>query len=459
MSASQAFFEKHYPVEIPVDALRHPAAAALATLLNSDAYGGASLVSCRGGNADFPDACLLLIDVEVALGQRKLVNDVSSVERMAFAYVRVDVLPSVCPLREDFPVDVPHLNLTARDEPRSLCLFEMPPEEALRLATPFVLIERVRFWLRETAHGRLHGDDQPLDPTFAKSWQPVVLPMADTVPGQCDLFYGRRASDHGGCPIFLEAAAEAVKTEAGKRSRPAISAIVVVTKPLPHARLRMAPLDVAELLEAFEGMQLDLLADIQAALRMWPLKPRLKELISQRCLIIVRTPIERSPGNIGGEAVKAFLTYCTAKVLAEKLGAFCEADGFAARLIAPPPVDHAALTSLRLLPMDVYRPFDRMVAHAASGLTGQPSAPVPITLVGAGALGSQLALTAARMGLGSWTVVDPDHLLPHNMARNGLSPTFVGWPKAEAVAHEIRSLLGDNGNRGRFPGDQTAVAA
>lgn len=319
MSAWQAFFEKHYPLEISVGALHHPAAAALAALLRSDVYGGANLVSCRGGNTEFPSACLLLVDVEVALGQRKVVNEVRSVERMAFAYVRADSLPSVCPLREDFPVDVPHLNLTARDEPRSLCLFEMPPEEALRLATPFVLIERVRFWLRETAHGRLHGDDQPLDPTFAKSWQPVVLPMADAVPGQCDLFYGRRASDHGGCPIFLEAAAE---TEGGKQSRPAISAIVVVTKPLPHARLRMAPLDVAELLEAFESMQVDLLADIQAALRMWPLKPRLKELISQQCLIIVRTPIERSPGNIGGEAIKAFLTNCTAGMLAEKLGAF-----------------------------------------------------------------------------------------------------------------------------------------
>ena len=80
------------------------------------------------------------------------------------------------------------MNLAHPGNPRSLCLVEMPVEEALRLATPFVLIERVRFWLKETAYGRLHGDDQPLDPVFGLSSNPVVLPPITSSDGRSGLF-------------------------------------------------------------------------------------------------------------------------------------------------------------------------------------------------------------------------------------------------------------------------------
>ncbi|MEJ1979032.1 MAG: hypothetical protein WDN49_25825 [Acetobacteraceae bacterium] len=136
----------------------------MAALLASDSYFGGKLVACTGGHSRYPDDNLLIVDLEVELGQRKLSNDIRAVERVGIAFVGQSSLPSVYPLRDDFPSDVPHLNLTWGNEPRSLCLFEMAMEEALRLATPFVLIERVRFWMRETAYGKLHGDDQPLDP-------------------------------------------------------------------------------------------------------------------------------------------------------------------------------------------------------------------------------------------------------------------------------------------------------
>src|SRR5206468_123840 len=110
-------------------------------------------------------------------------------------------------------------------------------------------------------------------------------------------------------------------------------------------------------------------------------------------------------------------------------------------LTAPPP-DMEALRKLTIFPMDVHRPFGRGLAQASSGLGVITSEPIHVTLVGAGALGSQIAMTAARMGLGVWAIVDPDHILPHNMARYGLSSLFVGRPKAEALAREINNLLG-----------------
>lgn|SRR5215217_1269184 len=59
------------------------------------------------------------------------------------------------------PNAVPHFNLAPRGEPRSLCLFDLAQDEILRILTPYVLLERTRRWLRETAYGRPHGDDHP----------------------------------------------------------------------------------------------------------------------------------------------------------------------------------------------------------------------------------------------------------------------------------------------------------
>ena len=62
-------------------------------------------------------------------------------------------------------------------------------------------------------------------------------------------------------------------------------------------------------------------------------------------------------------------------------------------------------------------------------------------LVGAGALGSQVALNLGRQGFGKWTILDEDRLLPHNLPRHGLPSGYVGWEKAKAVAHAINSVF------------------
>lgn len=64
-------------------------------------------------------------------------------------------------------------------------------------------------------------------------------------------------------------------------------------------------------------------------------------------------------------------------------------------------------------------------------------------LIGAGSLGSQLAINLAREGRFRWTIVDQDSLLPHNLARHALHPVEVGVPKALGLANRIDALLGE----------------
>src|SRR5205823_4548508 len=83
--------------------------------------------------------------------------------------------PEVVALRSDFP-RVPHLNHRNREFPRSLCLYEQPwPEIALRW-TPSAFVERIRYWLAETAKGTLHHADQPLEPLLLGTGRRIIIP-------------------------------------------------------------------------------------------------------------------------------------------------------------------------------------------------------------------------------------------------------------------------------------------
>lgn len=443
MSGWQAYLEGLYPILLEPSGIKHAAAAGLAQLLLSEAYAGATLVSCRGGNAAWPDADLLIVDVAVDLGQRERRADIRAVERVGITYVSGASLPAVYPLRDGFPADLPHLNISFRGTPQSLCLFEMEAEEALRLAVPFVLIERIRFWMRETAYGRLHGEDQPLDPVIMSNGQAVVLPLPEQDTETSPVFYGFRASDHPGCPaILLPAAAVSAGTRARRKN--GFSAIHVTTEPLPNGRIRNYPRNVGELVEIYSDLGVNLVPVLRAAFMAWVSLPGVRDFLEQACIIVVRTPITRSDGTVGGASIKAFLTERKAQELAISLGALISEGGFVGRMInvPPPAVIGAELAKHALVAADVHRPFDRAMARATSGAQAAANDPVAVTLVGAGALGSQVALTAARMGIGKWSVVDPDHLMPHNLARHVLTHDYLGWAKAEAMAAIIRDLLG-----------------
>jgi hypothetical protein len=63
-----------------------------------------------------------------------------------------------------------------------------------------------------------------------------------------------------------------------------------------------------------------------------------------------------------------------------------------------------------------------------------------LVIVGAGSVGSALALMAARAGVGRFTLIDVDTLEPENVCRHLCDLGAVGRPKVEAVAKLIRRV-------------------
>lgn len=433
---SKVFFDTYFELSCPPSDIGGSGSSALLQWIGSGRDPGLRLVECR--KTAKSELELLIVDLDVSLGQRKPVNPIQETESIGIVF-RDGTVPCVFPLRAGFPLEVPHLNIAFGEVPSSLCLFDLPTEEILRILSPVMLIERTRWWLRETAHGRLHGDDQPLDPLFGGIAETVILPEPISSLENIPLI-GFKRSDSETFPILVKY--QYVANRLGvSPDAPRFSCIVVQTTPVSHGRLRALPRSLGELLSVYAEREFDLVSPLVAHFQNWLESEADLALFNNRCLLIVATPIERTRGQVEAIAAKGFFSKCPAKTVAEAVGAVWEAGGVIARPITPTPPDTTALSAIDLVPAHIRMPFDRQLAQEASGHSLQEP-PLKILQIGAGALGSQIALTAARGGIGQWTIVDPDHLLPHNLARHALSKFEVGMLKADAVATEINSLLG-----------------
>jgi hypothetical protein len=432
----EAFFRRYFDKSCSTNEIEGDTAAALIGWIASGRDTALRLLECyKSGKSKLE---LLVVEIDVSLGQRRPANAVLESEKIGLVF-GVGTVPSVFPLRTDFPIEVPHLNIAMGEIPESLCLFDLPADEVLRILSPVMLIERTRWWLRETAHGRLHGDDQPLDPLFAGNAASVILPELSTeLNGKPLVGFKRSNSDHA--PILVENPIQAGRFGIPPDA-PRFSCIIMQTPPVAHGRLRSFPCNMAELIEVYRQRDIDLVPALTQQFRAWLENETDIVLFQNHCLLIVATPIERTPGQIEKTNIKGFFASCDATTLAEAVGAVISAEGKLARPIIELPPNLTNLQEITLEPANIHMPFGRRLALESSGLPVRET-PQKVLLIGAGALGSQVAITAARSGIGEWEIVDPDHLLPHNFARHGSSKSAVGVLKAEAVAADINGLLG-----------------
>lgn len=136
---------------------------------------------------------------------------------------------------------------------------------------------------------------------------------------------------------------------------------------------------------------------------------------------------------------------CTAdiKQLAVALGVMGSTAGFTGLLVGQnrPAPDVEKLKEIQVLPM---RPVFTLGRSACSEFNGLSPCKQAITLIGAGALDSQIFNNLVRQGFGCWTIIDKDTLYPHNLARHALDGDSVGLPKASSLAGLANSIIDDS---------------
>jgi integrative and conjugative element protein (TIGR02256 family) len=152
--------------------------------------------------------------------------------------------------------------------------------------------------------------------------------------------------------------------------------------------------------------------------------------------VIVFFPKTRTVGGaIESVDSWAFLTPQTIRELGERLGLWQLQNGFTGRLLVPGQAHPETIL------FDVLNPTFALSRKSAAALNGIFPDEKRITAIGLGALGSQLVTKLIRSGYGTWSFVDEDFLLPHNIVRHELSSQAVGFLKAPVMMQWANSLL------------------
>ena len=157
-------------------------------------------------------------------------------------------------------------------------------------------------------------------------------------------------------------------------------------------------------------------------------------------------PVTTPDGKITDD-LRAFISLDTAGQIGVKWGVLVntKAAGVAGAddvFVRAVPEGAPTAGDIKIEPAQVHLAFDRELAAAVAGHAAPDRRRA--VLVGGGALGSQIAMNLAREGAFSWTVVDSDYLLPHNLARHALLTDELGAPKALALARQMGLLLNES---------------
>jgi integrative and conjugative element protein (TIGR02256 family) len=347
-------------------------------------------------------------------------------------------LVEVLALRQDFPILI-HQNQGVLGAPASLCLYFESPAAVMRTWTPPAFLRRIQWWLEKSARGELHPADQPVEHLFFASRYELVLPW--------NLAELRKDPELRFVVVLLQerqgqcftCRLEAIPKVASKDKTTAH--IELNLPPIVHGADRN-PETLGHLFDLLSRREVDLISPLRATLqdRVEGADGVPSSTDDKGTVIVLHIPLIRTvdakPDVI---AVRAFLVPIGALELGEATGALISFQNryFKDHLNTQLPTKWR---DLPIVPMDVLWENDGEAARRQSGITDEGPAGV---LIGAGALGSVLLNLWGRSGWGSWTVIDNDHIKPHNLSRHSAYAQHIGETKATVVAGLHAAVMRD----------------
>ena len=216
------------------------------------------------------------------------------------------------------------------------------------------------------------------------------------------------------------------------------------SQPQVHGLIRKKPRILSELADFVSAGGTDLLSELRTRLLTWKEENSGgSEVLNSNLMIILILPKVRTGKSRAPEAVEISVFYCFDKIkkIGQKLGLWSEIGGQIGVLIGTEPKQRGEDISIDLL-----NPLSHFSREMAAKLNGYPE-PVDlrISAVGMGSLGSPVVTNLFRGGFGNWTLIDPDMLMPHNLARHVLTDQFVGIEKTDAMTDLIGAIIKEEG--------------
>lgn len=407
---------------IPLERLTVPRAVALAAYLQEKRHPHATLLECRVMQAAAFGALIadvLLVEVEVEVPSQPVVAILHRERFAVFLSTQDDAGPLVLPMRRDFPEAV-HMNPKHPQFGRTLCLTEIPWEHNRLSWTPYTFIKELRRWLARTSRGENHLPDQDLEPPFLAERYHLVLPA--------DHF---QHTPQNAAPLALYAISPNVWALAdtpppGHKVKEDVVCLQLPGVTQVHGAIDSVPTDFSELQQLLLGRGVDLTALLRERITAWN-EPKWYQ---RQLLLLLTYSLKRSEAA-ETDPPKVWAVLCDQGIgkIGEALGIWAWDNSskrygvlFGASLPAGAPVG-----------ITIFATHHRLTPTQAAAYSGKNENPVRVTAIGAGALGSQVMNLMIRSGYGTWTIVDYDTIMPHNLARHALTDAAVGIPKAIAL--------------------------
>jgi hypothetical protein len=380
---------------------------------------------------DLAQECLV-VEVECDEVPPKNLVGIKYRERLAL-YVSIDAkkLVDVRALRKDFPA-LMHQNYVRPDEPPSLCLYFEPPASVIRTWTPPAFLRRIQWWLEKSARKELHLADQPVEQLFFASNYELILPWnLETLhqnPDQQFVIVLQKKRPDNGLTMFL------CPVSQNNQIVKAIRYIPLVLPPVVHGLIEIPPTTLGQLADLLTRRGANLIDKLRPALQIGiDEKGSVASDSDVGMVILLHIPIKRAEGSEPEEIVRrAFFVPISTLELGVACGAlFLAPDDKRYYKDEMNQYPSSVWRDQIIEPMDVLMQNDGVAARRQSGIAEKGPTGV---LVGVGSLGSALLNLWGRSGWGCWSVIDNDHVKPHNLSRHTAYFQHVGQPKATVIA-------------------------
>ncbi|MDA8305760.1 MAG: ThiF family adenylyltransferase [Deltaproteobacteria bacterium] len=343
-----------------------------------------------------------------------------------------DLIPEVRALRAGFPA-TPHQNHVPKDDPPSLCLYFEPWAAVRTTWTPQKHLSRILWWLSETASNTIHRADQPLEQLYFQSPYELVLPydFDEKVANKDYRLVARGRGKHGVNKLTLIGVMCPMDATTGENLE--LPCIALSLPPVVHGPVEYFPHTLGELHDQLENRGASFARPLFDAILDLSQKGCFVKPEAQNTLLILSVPLLREMnGPVERIVVKGFIVQANIADIGVASGALDKVDNtyLAVKLIGDKNKECQNWRDFEINPLEVVSTFTPQLARWACGIEDEgPTG----TLAGVGALGSEMFNLWTRSGWGRWTLVDPDYVKPHNLARHSSLECHVGFQKVDVV--------------------------
>lgn len=361
------------------------------------------------------------------------------IERLALVFGRDDGrLPETWALRRQFPA-TEHQNASLPGMPASLCLYFEPWPTVARSWTARKHLQRIVRWLADVAAGELHRADQPVEQFyFDAPWELVIPPEVRLAGVSADhVLAVTRVSDSASPKGLL--VSSLVRRADVKLATP-VSAVFVSTDPVIGGVIERPATSMGELALQLARRGTDIIRPLVDEIDRLTDGTGVATTGKEQGLIILRIPIARVEGGAPERfQVQGFLLEKGIGPLGEALGLLRRDGRKFHRAVLLGADRYAVGEDWKGAPIFPIAVIEDLSISRARELTGVAAGTADFSgvLIGAGSLGSQLAELWGRECWGTWTIIDHDHIKPHNIPRHRAPHHALGAPKAEVVAAMI----------------------